>query len=160
MGPPHKGSIRRPIAPWTNALTMELDLAPGFKDACREHSLCHRQSGNSNQITSPNQVSSATTNTEADYCNHSVQGTPIARSRPIVSGLRVIGFRVNEHECALTMTILICARRNYQQGTGKYAFRLLTNVCFNRFYWTDRHAFGNNTKKTPSGCLFSIEVIY
>ena len=28
MGPPHKGSIRRPIAPWANALTMELHLAP------------------------------------------------------------------------------------------------------------------------------------
>ena len=24
MGPPHEGSIRRPIAPWANALTMEL----------------------------------------------------------------------------------------------------------------------------------------
>ena len=28
MGPPHKGSIRRPIAPWANALTTELHLAP------------------------------------------------------------------------------------------------------------------------------------
>ena len=28
MGPPHVGSIRRPIAPWTNALTTELHLAP------------------------------------------------------------------------------------------------------------------------------------
>ena len=28
MGPPHEGSIRRPIAPWANALTTELDLAP------------------------------------------------------------------------------------------------------------------------------------
>ena len=27
MGPPHEGSIRRPIAPWANALTMELHLA-------------------------------------------------------------------------------------------------------------------------------------
>ena len=27
MGPPHEGSIRRPIAPWANALTMELRLA-------------------------------------------------------------------------------------------------------------------------------------
>ena len=35
MGPPHEGSIRRPIAPWTNALTTELHLAPSnanFKD--------------------------------------------------------------------------------------------------------------------------------
>ena len=28
MGPPHKGSIQRPIAPWANALTRELHLAP------------------------------------------------------------------------------------------------------------------------------------
>ena len=27
MGPPHEGSIRRPIAPWANALTTELHLA-------------------------------------------------------------------------------------------------------------------------------------
>ena len=31
MGPPHEGSIRRPIAPWANALTMELHLAPLVK---------------------------------------------------------------------------------------------------------------------------------
>ena len=28
MGPPQEGSIRRPIAPWANALTTELHLAP------------------------------------------------------------------------------------------------------------------------------------
>ena len=28
MGPTHGGSIRRPIAPWSNALTTELHLAP------------------------------------------------------------------------------------------------------------------------------------
>ena len=28
MGPPHEGSIQRPIAPWVNALTTELHLAP------------------------------------------------------------------------------------------------------------------------------------
>ena len=28
MGPPHEGSIRRPIVPWANALTTELHLAP------------------------------------------------------------------------------------------------------------------------------------
>ena len=28
MGPPHEGSIRRPIAPWANTLTTELHLAP------------------------------------------------------------------------------------------------------------------------------------
>ena len=28
MGPPHEGSIRWPIAPWVNALTTELHLAP------------------------------------------------------------------------------------------------------------------------------------
>ena len=30
MGSPNEGSIRRPIAPWANALTTELHLAPGF----------------------------------------------------------------------------------------------------------------------------------
>ena len=33
MGPPHEGSIRRPIAPWGNALTTELHLAPCVKDS-------------------------------------------------------------------------------------------------------------------------------
>ena len=28
LGPPHEGSIWRPIAPWANALTTELHLAP------------------------------------------------------------------------------------------------------------------------------------
>ena len=32
MGPPHEGSIRRPIASWANALTTELHLAPGHSD--------------------------------------------------------------------------------------------------------------------------------
>ena len=32
MGPPHEGSIRRPIAPWANSLTMELHLAPLRKE--------------------------------------------------------------------------------------------------------------------------------
>ena len=31
MGPPHEGSIRRLIAPWVNALTTELHLAPLVK---------------------------------------------------------------------------------------------------------------------------------
>ena len=31
IGPPHEGSIRRPIAPWANALTTELHLAPLFR---------------------------------------------------------------------------------------------------------------------------------
>ena len=31
MGPPHEGSIRRPISPWTNALTTELHLAPLYR---------------------------------------------------------------------------------------------------------------------------------
>ena len=30
MGPLPEGSIQRPIAPWANALTTELHLAPGF----------------------------------------------------------------------------------------------------------------------------------
>ena len=28
MGPPHEGSIRRPVAPWVNALTTELHIVP------------------------------------------------------------------------------------------------------------------------------------
>ena len=36
MGPPHEGSNRRPIAPWANALTMELHLAPRFYNATVE----------------------------------------------------------------------------------------------------------------------------
>ena len=28
MGPPHEGSIQRPVTPWVNALTTELHLAP------------------------------------------------------------------------------------------------------------------------------------
>ena len=32
MGSPHEGSIRRPIAPWANALTTELHLAPRHWD--------------------------------------------------------------------------------------------------------------------------------
>ena len=31
IGPPHEGSIRRPIAPWANALTTELHLAPIYQ---------------------------------------------------------------------------------------------------------------------------------
>ena len=31
MGPSHEGSIRWPIAPWANALTTELHLAPHFE---------------------------------------------------------------------------------------------------------------------------------
>ena len=34
MGSPHEGSIRRPIAPWANALTTELHLAPVCMYAC------------------------------------------------------------------------------------------------------------------------------
>ena len=33
MGPPHEGSIRRPIAPWANALTTELYLALSVKSS-------------------------------------------------------------------------------------------------------------------------------
>ena len=31
MGPPHEGSIWRPTAPWANALTTELHLAPPYR---------------------------------------------------------------------------------------------------------------------------------
>ena len=36
MGPPHEGSIRRPIASSANALTTELHLAPSCKDSDRD----------------------------------------------------------------------------------------------------------------------------
>ena len=52
MGPPHEGSIRQPIAPWANALTTELHLAPvrdGAQNSnvwqCIEHFVCSRGSG-------------------------------------------------------------------------------------------------------------------
>ena len=35
MGPSHEGSIRQPIAPWANALTTELHLAPSIKRTWR-----------------------------------------------------------------------------------------------------------------------------
>ena len=35
MGPLHEGSIRRPIAPWENAFTTKLHLAPMFYKWCR-----------------------------------------------------------------------------------------------------------------------------
>ena len=41
MGPPHEGSIRRPIAPWMNALTTELHLAPTlWNEAWRPNQTC------------------------------------------------------------------------------------------------------------------------
>ena len=43
MGPPHEGSIRRPIAPWANALTTELHLAPHQLDAYTTVWLNHPQ---------------------------------------------------------------------------------------------------------------------
>ena len=33
VGPPHEGSLRWPIAPWANALTTELHLAPHIVDS-------------------------------------------------------------------------------------------------------------------------------
>ena len=39
MGPPHEGSIRWPIAPWANALTTELHLAP-YHNGCQALGLC------------------------------------------------------------------------------------------------------------------------
>ena len=45
MGSPHEGSIRRPIAPWTNALTTELHLAPmSWSDALANY-LCLNWNG-------------------------------------------------------------------------------------------------------------------
>ena len=47
MGPPHEGSIRRPIAPWANALTTELRLARHTSSdqwlfLTTDHDLCPR----------------------------------------------------------------------------------------------------------------------
>ena len=39
MGPPHEGSIRRPIASWANALTTQLHLTPIYK----EDSVCQNK---------------------------------------------------------------------------------------------------------------------
>ena len=48
MGPPHEGSIRRPIAPYANAnaLTTELHLAPNMKrlNTVRRHNITHHSS--------------------------------------------------------------------------------------------------------------------
>ena len=41
MGSPHEGSIRRPIAPWANALTTELHLAP--LDSATRNNTFYRQ---------------------------------------------------------------------------------------------------------------------
>ena len=42
MGPPHEGSIRRPIAPWANALTTELHLAPWRIDPTTQRTMSER----------------------------------------------------------------------------------------------------------------------
>ena len=47
MGPPHEGSIRRPIAPWANALTTELHLAP---DISQSLSICPSSGSDSNLV--------------------------------------------------------------------------------------------------------------
>ena len=41
MGPPHEGSIRRPIAPWANALATELHLAPRYREKTGLHCTTH-----------------------------------------------------------------------------------------------------------------------
>ena len=41
MGPPHEGSIRRPIAPWANALTTKLHLVSPYA-ACQQPVDTHR----------------------------------------------------------------------------------------------------------------------
>ena len=40
MGPPHDGSIQRPITPWSNTLTMDLHLAP-FHTQIQKHTHTH-----------------------------------------------------------------------------------------------------------------------
>ena len=42
MGPPHEGSIWWPIAPWANALTTELHLAPSNMEDWSDKPLHHR----------------------------------------------------------------------------------------------------------------------
>ena len=46
MGPPHEGSIRRPIAPWANALTTELHLAPHLQQCHHSFSLTSSHTNN------------------------------------------------------------------------------------------------------------------
>ena len=46
MGPPHEGSIRRPIAPWANALTTELHLASFYEQLhCCRYYVYEKQNG-------------------------------------------------------------------------------------------------------------------
>ena len=45
MGPPHEGSIRRPIAPWANALTTELHPPPSHRQDNTYHNLCYTSRG-------------------------------------------------------------------------------------------------------------------
>ena len=60
MRPPHEGSIRRPIAPWANALTTELHLASPFTPPksfskmmmCRENVSSHRSACLKTNLTS------------------------------------------------------------------------------------------------------------
>ena len=42
MGPPHEGSIRRPIAPWANAPTTELHLVPACYEVYIDLLICHK----------------------------------------------------------------------------------------------------------------------
>ena len=51
MGPPHEGSIRRPIAPWANALTTELHLAPSPEEDKR---FAEKKNSSSTEVHMPN----------------------------------------------------------------------------------------------------------
>ena len=51
MGPPHEGSIRRPIAPWANALPLSYVPLPGIIETTRGESCCYHCISYSFQLT-------------------------------------------------------------------------------------------------------------
>ena len=73
MGSPHEGSIRRPIAPWANALTTELPLAPRLSETLPlymgtlvrwEEAGLHAQQGEATEKTGESDVGCCKLSTE------------------------------------------------------------------------------------------------
>ena len=69
MGPLHEGSIRRPIAPWTNALTTELHLTPNFFE-------CQCITWLLTQLDSTESETGTITNTLKQWCDLQRSGHP------------------------------------------------------------------------------------
>ena len=66
MGSPHEGSIRRPIAPWANALTTELHIAPLLYAATNYHLIVFNNHHNRLTQTGPYN--------EPTITNHAIKG--------------------------------------------------------------------------------------